>query len=51
MHEPDETADEPRPNCNTQGDNANYVVSERSHLEGFYELCQNPQCYGGEGSL
>lgn len=48
MHKPDFSAGEPRPACNTQGNDANYAVTERARLEGFYEPCGNPQCFGGE---
>lgn len=49
MHRPDPSADEPTPACSQANAENDFVVSERSHLEGFYQNCQNPQCYGGDG--
>lgn len=48
MHRPDPSSDAPEPACPQANADNTFVVTERSHLKGFYVPCRNSECFGGD---
>ena len=48
LHRQDPDSDEPAPACPLQSVEKEYTTVSRDAYLGHYELCGNPECFGGE---
>jgi hypothetical protein len=48
LHRQDPESDEPAPACPLQAVKKEYTTVPRDAYLGHYELCGNPECFGGE---
>jgi hypothetical protein len=48
LHRPDPDSDDTRPACPTRESKKEYTTVPAAAYLGHYELCGNPECFGGD---